>query len=385
MGTKNVIVYFPGFNGLRFFGALLIIIHHIEQFKSIFRFKNYSGNSLIEAAGSLGVTFFFVLSGFLITYLMLAEKANRGSIAIKRFYLRRMLRIWPLYYLIAVLSFFVFPRISFLYVPRHTSELSQSFNLKATLFFAILPNICLILFPFIPFCSQSWAIGAEEQFYLFWPWVMNRIKSYLWSFCCMFVIFFLTVKALNFLTVHNRHLISNRLIFNIVDFVRLFLTWNRWDCFIIGALAAAVLYYNNKALKHIFSPYSQVCVLFLMLLGIWRGVLLKGVYHEVFSLLFCVLILNVGANPKSLIRLENRLLNFLGKISYGLYMYHILAIVGMLYLTGRLFSGNLNGMWPNIFLYVSSIITTLFLAVVSYYFYENRFLRLKDCFLGNRG
>ncbi len=102
-------IYFSGINGLRFLAALAVIITHVELLKEIYGYENNWKHPLIFNLGGLGVYFFFVLSGFLITYLLLAEKEKNGKINIKQFYIRRILRIWPLYYFVLLLGFFVLP------------------------------------------------------------------------------------------------------------------------------------------------------------------------------------------------------------------------------------------------------------------------------------
>ena len=107
-------VYFPNLNGVRFLAALVVIIHHVEMGKFWFGQPNIYDKSFVGGVfGQLGIIMFFVLSGFLITYLLLEEHRKTGTISIKDFYIRRMLRIWPVYYLIVILGFFVFPQISF--------------------------------------------------------------------------------------------------------------------------------------------------------------------------------------------------------------------------------------------------------------------------------
>src|ERR1700741_1236659 len=94
-------IYFPNLNGLRFIAAFLVIIHHIEQIKSILHLPNYLGRiPCISKIGKFGVVLFFVLSGFLITYLLLTEENTFKKISVRQFYMRRILRIWPLYFLI---------------------------------------------------------------------------------------------------------------------------------------------------------------------------------------------------------------------------------------------------------------------------------------------
>lgn len=105
--------YFKNLDTLRALAAIIVVIGHVEFFK-----KNNSIPNLIESDfiifpnGHLAVVLFFVLSGFLITYLLTIEKES-GSISFKKFYMRRILRIWPLYYLIIFLSFILFnPKVS---------------------------------------------------------------------------------------------------------------------------------------------------------------------------------------------------------------------------------------------------------------------------------
>ena len=113
--NSNSNIYFTGLNGLRFLAAMAVVITHIELIKGQMFCENlWSTNKLIFELGGLGVIFFFVLSGFLITYLLLEEKKVSGTVSVKKFYARRILRIWPLYYLIIVLGFFILPHLPFI-------------------------------------------------------------------------------------------------------------------------------------------------------------------------------------------------------------------------------------------------------------------------------
>ncbi|MBC7811582.1 MAG: acyltransferase [Burkholderiales bacterium] len=100
----------------------------------------------------------------------------------------------------------------------------------------------------------------------------------------------------------------------------------------------------------------------------------------VLSAINILFILNIAANPNSLIRLENRPFNFLGKISYGLYMFHPLVIIVTLAVLRNTTLAEDNFLLFNLVLYAGSIAGTIALAAVSYRFYESRFLRLKDRF-----
>ena len=87
-------VYFPGLHGLRFFAALMVVFSHVELMKDYHGYPNlYAANLAVYESGRMGVTLFFVLSGFLISYLLLTEKKVARTIAVKKFYQRRILRI----------------------------------------------------------------------------------------------------------------------------------------------------------------------------------------------------------------------------------------------------------------------------------------------------
>ena len=136
-------IYFPNLNGLRFIAAFLVMIHHIEQIKSISNLDNYwHVFPFIEIIGKLGVVLFFVLSGFLITYLLLAEEKSFATISVKKFYLRRVLRIWPLYYLIIILAVLILPNISIFTLPGFGKNVVYShLFLKLLLYTLLFPNL----------------------------------------------------------------------------------------------------------------------------------------------------------------------------------------------------------------------------------------------------
>ena len=101
-------VYLPGLNGVRFIAASMVMVSHIEQGKSTVGLANwFSEEHPLIYRGELGVTLFFVLSGFLISYLLLTEFKTTQTISIRNFYIRRVLRIWPLYFLIVFLGWVI--------------------------------------------------------------------------------------------------------------------------------------------------------------------------------------------------------------------------------------------------------------------------------------
>ena len=175
--SNKIKLYFKNLNGLRFFAAFMVLICHIELNKKYFKLTN--NREVTRFLGDLGVDLFFVLSGFLITFLLIKEKEYFEKINFKNFYIRRILRIWPLYYFIVILSLFILPKFSIFHINGSFFEFEN--NMEAIkimlLFIFILPNVLYLIKP-IAFSAQTWSIGVEEQFYLIWPFIVNRFKKY---------------------------------------------------------------------------------------------------------------------------------------------------------------------------------------------------------------
>ncbi len=139
---NNLKTHFQSLDGLRAIAALLVVFGHIELIKQQFGIPNYfEKGPFIFNLGDLSVTFFFVLSGFLITFLILKEEAINHTISLRNFYLRRILRIWPVYFLILLISLVIIPIdfSSILYSPEDVPNYSMNNFLFTQVFF--LPNI----------------------------------------------------------------------------------------------------------------------------------------------------------------------------------------------------------------------------------------------------
>ena len=113
MSEKNTAkekLFFPNLDGLRFFCFFIVFLYHCNE--AIFRrINNVDEKAVVNFLfqnGNTGVNIFFVLSGFLITFLLIKEKELNGTIVLKNFYIRRVLRIWPLYYLCVFFGFVIF-------------------------------------------------------------------------------------------------------------------------------------------------------------------------------------------------------------------------------------------------------------------------------------
>jgi peptidoglycan/LPS O-acetylase OafA/YrhL len=367
-------IYFPSLNGLRFIAALMVIVHHIEQVKYIYGLPNNFSSLFIQIIGELGVILFFVLSGFLITYLLLEEENRTNTIAVRNFYLRRILRIWPLYFLIVVLALFLFPNIPMFVLPGYDrAGIYEDLPAKLFLYVFFLPNLVTPLLGVVPYASLLWSIGTEEQFYLTWPPVLKIVKKYRLGLMLLIVFGYLLFA---------RALFSSR-----TDFIPFKYELNAfWQSFNISSMAiggffALLLHSKDGALKLFMNRYLFYVVLAATSYMIYKGVyfpslIVNGlkfpyVYKEFYSLWFGVIILNFAANKDILIHLEQRPMRYLGKISYGLYMYHTIAIVAALQAALWL------GAPLDAFLYPSSLALTVLLSGLSYKYFESYFLNFK--------
>ena len=381
MSGRTSKIFFPSLNGLRFIAAFVVIIHHLEQIKLFFGLPSlFYRWHFIKIVGELGVTLFFTLSGFLITYLLLAEKERFGTVFVKAFYIRRILRIWPLYYLIIILGLFVLPHISYFHIPDYTEGVHYRFGTKVFLYGILFPNVVYNLYDYMPYLAQTWSIGIEEQFYLIWPWMMKWSRRYLLVLLTIVFSILLINNILYLFSDHSVDISQASTKTKIITMAYRFFSLLRISCMAIGGMGAYVLYTNNQAvLRPLFTSAMQIVTLISVLLLMFLGVEIPLVNHEFYALLFIILILNLAANPKSLFNLEFKWLDYLGKISYSIYMWHGIAIIFGLH-AARFFNPNLNDWWSNTVYYLVTFILTLMMSAASYEWFEMQFLRFKYLF-----
>lgn len=366
-------IYFKNLNGLRFIAATLVILHHVEQYKFWAKLPNIWGNTTIDALGHKAVSFFFVLSGFLITYLLLEEDKKTGDVNIKNFYVRRILRIWPLYFLIVLVSLFVIPNLFDLSV-MGVDLYNSNFLLVTVLLILVLPNLVRMFSPSIVGGNQLWSIGVEEQFYLVWPILARTFMKSMFVFLVAFVSLKLLVTlALEYvINVYDILLVKKALRFWLLLQV---------EQMGIGAVGAWLLFKNKEAvlkiIYHRFTYYFSIAfmiALFIVHVDHWWVN-----YAE--AAMFVIFIMNLSTNPSIKFNMENRLMAVLGNISYGIYMYHTICITVCLYLLRGLGLHEGNQIYFNSLLYALSITTTIVLAYFSYEFFEKKFLVLKERFM----
>ncbi len=170
-------VFFPNLDGLRFFAFLLVFLQH--GFGNARNLSGIDPSSLILRpfiAGEAGVSFFFVLSGFLITYLILREISINGRVDIYAFYIRRALRIFPLYFLIVIWGTIVYSQLKTLFGFPGYVEFGNPL-----LYFLFLGNFDVINInhngiPGAMSTNITWSVAIEEQFYLVWVTLFYGLK-----------------------------------------------------------------------------------------------------------------------------------------------------------------------------------------------------------------
>jgi peptidoglycan/LPS O-acetylase OafA/YrhL len=352
-------LYFSNLDGLRAIAVIMVVVWHIEIHKVRFGFKQLFFNDI----GFMGVSVFFVLSGFLITYILQVEKALETRVNFKAFYLRRVLRIWPLYFFALFFGFFIYP-----------AGMSWGTLVMCLL---LMPHVPFMLMHIHPFVQPIWSIGVEEQFYLFQPQffrIKNR-NAMLWAIVALTLVIDITKwVGFKFPTSSTMSSVANYLYFF------------RIDQLLMGSIAAILLYnYKNQTgpgrslIKLLLTKHVQV----MAWLGFAGHVFVPGMAHNLFAnnLLFVlaviIIVLNLCMPQTSIIQLDNRLMRYLGKVSYGIYLLHNIALVSVLYLMQKYFA-NAGSMAVNLIVYGLTIPLAVLLAALSHKYFESYFLRLKN-------
>ena len=345
-------VHLKGLNGLRAIAVIIVVLAHLRILlpkppafiTGKFELANYA------------VTIFFTLSGFLITYLLFKEK-KKQEIGIKHFYIRRILRIWPLYFTYlaaAVLTIFI-------YTPEKLPG-----TLGYYLFFAA--NIPSLFNTHLPYLNQYWTLGVEEQFYIFWPWIMKRSANALKALIIFTICFFIIKLGCRFIYFKWDNIVPLH-----------FLSLTRFECMSMGGIAAILCSQGNTFfLKIVTNKFTQViCWLSLVVMAFNRFHITPILDNDFAALIAIGLIVNLAFNEHTLINLENRLFDLIGKISFGIYIIHPLVIFYYRLLLDHVKPTDIARI---VLVYSGVLCFTILLAWLSYEFLEKRFLRMKDKF-----
>lgn len=312
--------FFENLNGLRFIGAAAVFLFHCftlgrEIRGDFFHSGIFKPIASVFSRGHHGVGLFFVLSGFLITYLILHEAKERGQVSAKAFFMRRLLRIWPLYFLIVGFGFLVFP---------HLPSGIQTSN-SPVLYSLFLSNFEEIFNGWrdpVNFLSVTWSVSIEEQFYMSWVVLIllfpffRRGKWFGWYFALLIaasVIYrFVWFESERHLYFHTLSVVSD---------------------LAIGGLLGN--YFFGKGIPQWFRQLSRWKILMLYVFGCGLVLTSGWLFPERWTTIerlflgsfFAFVIAEQVYCAHSFFKAD-RLPGFfdLGEISYGLYMYHCIVI-----------------------------------------------------------
>jgi peptidoglycan/LPS O-acetylase OafA/YrhL len=349
--SSKIGYYHPELDALRFFAATAVFLGH--WLPADRRFV-----TLLTGSGIYGVDLFFALSSFLITNLLLQEREAFGGIDLRAFYIRRILRIWPLYFFFIGIAY----ALTFF---SHAQQLAKSYVIGMLLLYGNWVFVTHGLAKWV--ANPLWSICVEEQFYVCWPTAMRRLaeKSLTKIAVGMLLVGFLTRLFLAPFTSSGYTLWFN-------TFVRL-------DPFALGILMCVWLKKRpaawGLAARICMGVLGSLCwvavtkyayLLDSPQLSVWR----VTIGYSIVSAGSCAMLLAVYDAPKvGIAFLANKNLAYLGKLSYGIYVYHALvqAVAAQL-LMRRVIWGP------------TSFVFTIAIAAISYRFLEKPFLDLKSKF-----
>lgn len=359
-GEKIKSAYFENLDFLRFILAIEVLIYHIPEISRTFGLPSFKG-FVFQQKGSLSVFWFFVLSGFLLSWLARTDTANH-KFSIKKFFIRRVLRIWPVYYLVTTIGialyYFILP---YLHIPFQNNA---SLSTAAFLSYFFLSNVLQRLYDPGGILIVTWSVSVEEQFYLFFPfWVKlffsnKKLRVILATLLLVAVVLFDTVwpYPIGFLERYEIY----------VEF------------FIIGMLASELLPFFAETSEKIKTGFFFIAVIVLLLSFSTTAL-------ELFHVVYARLVFGITAAfvilvfSTSHIKISHPLIRLGGRISYGIYMYHMIVITGLVFFM-KTFLNDFAQKNPNqaiILLNILSILGTYLAAYVSYITFEKYFLAKK--------
>jgi peptidoglycan/LPS O-acetylase OafA/YrhL len=338
--------YIPSLDGLRAFAILFVIIAHIN-----FAIQNTYISSVFMG-GVLGVRIFFVISGFLITTLLLREKISNKGISLKKFYIRRFLRILPVY-LLAILVIFILDQIFSLHIATrlyvHVLTFTENFNEGDHWY-----------------TRHFWSLSVEEQFYLLFPFILKKsLKFYIKLSLLLICI----SPVVSFFFYHHQYVHSHWAV-TMVDTAYLVLAPGLISI-LIGSLTAIVLF-KFKMNTHLHIRFLSVFQA-LVILMFWyfdkNGSFISGIIRDL--LITAFLISTICFSNSVFYKLLNTsILKKIGILSYSIYIWQQLFVNRQPWAHSFKYA---NSLWLN-------LPVLLIVSYLSYHYFEKPFLKFKTKF-----
>lgn len=365
--------YRPELDAVRFLAFLLVFFHHVLP-RGPIHFGTSDLSTLtgetgwhvlvsISNACGMGLCLFFCLSAFLITHLLLAEREGNGVISVREFYFRRALRIWPLYFFAITLGIGI------------ALALHRPSDIVGFLWYLLFAgNIYCTVFnwqgnPMAPL----WSISIEAQFYLIWPWAMRWFSRRGLVICALF---FILIANLTLFILGQQHANTDREVW--------YNTFVQFEMFATGILLALAgkRLTRGGAVAGVFLVFFGPVLWFIACFSFHAkqramdGMAVSGLDLVVgYGLIAvgCAAVLQgfcmIGPSYMP------RWATYLGGISYGLYVYHALAIR----VTSKLFE-RFHVPYPEGFSFPLALLLTILAAHLSHTYLEKPFLKQKERF-----
>lgn len=366
-----------GLDGLRALACIAVFFDHVEQYKEWLSLPHHYGKWM-QVLGRQGVELFFVLSGYLITYRMFLEQRATGAVSIPKFYVRRALRIWPLYYLTIAAVFFLVPWMIHHLGGPFVREASQMYvegyfapgDHRPFWYAILLPHVAYFTAPTLLAGGHCWSIGVEEQFYLVWPWLMK------WSRGRELVMFGGVVAlslALNDVAFPWGDTVQAKYGWETLDHLRNFVDHAHFEAMAIGAFVGWAAARHPDTLDRLARDRVARVVAWLILpfgvyhYGMWHGQLGPALLYA-----FALAVLSHG--DKSPV-LDHRLLTAVGVRSYAIYLVHPFIMFSMAIAFER---AGLRTPSHGLTYTLACAVGTLVLAWLAHRFVEQPALKLKD-------
>lgn len=359
--------YLPFLDGLRAVSIALVMgVHDLGPI---------SGSIARRLNGWIGVDVFFVISGFLITSLLAQEVARTGTLSLRRFWMRRVLRIMPAYYVFllgmaVLLGAAALPSLAVagIYLTDYDSALGWGH-----------------LGRYRPLMGHTWSLAIEEQFYLLWPATLYIIVT-AGAKKLLYDRVLITITAAIVLVVLWR----GYLVTVGASDDRLYLAFDtRFDAILTGCLAAifwAAPGWQDRIRSGLASPWTPSILLGGLLLSAGhlgfphaRGLSFWVVALPLQNALVALLVLSLLVHPSSRIRtfLSQPVLTWIGRLSYSLYLWHVVVFYGVERKAPVSQWLGVSGYSAEVILEALKLGTVLAVACVSYYLIERPFLRIK--------
>ena len=340
--------YYPFLDGLRAIAIITVILCHVLRYSQWLNFVD----------GTIGVHLFFIISGFLITTLLLKEKVKRGNVSLKNFYIRRVLRIFPVAYLYLIV-------LLVLNVLFKLGITAQSF-VGAALYVRNLPVASDW------YTGHFWTLSIEEQFYLFAPIVLvSNTERYI----KLMLMLFIAVPVISYLGYNNVGVFYTNRAIHVFTFVLLAIL-DQGALYILSGSLLSILIFKGVINTRLFQgKYYLSFILFITAFIVHFPFTQNGLilYLSAISftiLMMLVIVLNLNQSNFLSRLLSNRYLVKTGILSYSLYIWQELFTC--------------NQPWAKWFKYADSAILNLpvlfIVAYLSYAFYESWFLKQKKRF-----